>query len=235
MEYSQYASLPDEERKRVGHPIFTLAWFDPEEIVKLSKQSWLTQLRDQLNRGGKITLSLGVFKYEQTGVNERNQTLSATEFAQELFQKTTPLTVSSFQKLLDESIRKAEDRFFEPSLIVVDGELELPMSMSFTIDALFKLIATRLGYSISGNLARQIMLHPWCESVHNQLYSLAGLIEGGISLDYLKRCFEPPRDAAITAFAGKDYAKAFVFGVDAGGKRVRSSASICQQIRWVRF
>jgi hypothetical protein len=54
-----------EDRVALGKKVLTARWWDSLKVRALSKQTWFSDLRRDLNHAGKVTFDLGLFKYER--------------------------------------------------------------------------------------------------------------------------------------------------------------------------
>lgn len=85
IDYLDYLCLSALDKEKLPEPTVSVFWVDIEGLEQLSNQSWLTWLRDDLNAGGKFTLNLGVFKYEQSGRSKSFTKSDAEELARDLY------------------------------------------------------------------------------------------------------------------------------------------------------
>jgi hypothetical protein len=63
--FGEILRMTPDERHALGEPILTVRWADPTEVDALTAQSWFGRLRTDLNEAGKLSVNLGVLKYEQ--------------------------------------------------------------------------------------------------------------------------------------------------------------------------
>ena len=118
--YSGYLALSETQRKTLPEPLLTVRWVDYEEVPALTKQTWFSRLRDELNLAGKVTFNLGFFSYEQAGVAKEIGPKESFDIVRDIFKKTEPVTVNDYKSLLSEISRQP---VFEPKLVIIDGEL----------------------------------------------------------------------------------------------------------------
>lgn len=203
---SSGATIPDGFQS-----MMTLLWYDHEEMATLQCQSWFEKLRKQFNAAAKITLDLGLFKYEQQGAEKDFSKEDAAVLARNVLQSTSPLAVDSFSKLVGQSVEKAQGALFQPSLVAIEGHLEVPLHRKYILDALFKRLATDLGYSVEGRLKAPIHSDHFM-LIHDKLVELGSRLYGNdANVGYLKHNFDPEKDEADTiTFRGRRLLSGFI-------------------------
>lgn len=216
MDYKYYVTLSDKEKDKYPKPMLTLKWFDPVEIYKLQKHSWFSQLRNDLNQKGKFSLNFGLFKYEQTGSDISGSKIDANEIVKTLFEKTTCLSLASFKSLLKDSISKGQGSFFEPSLVVLDGEINILLKTKYIVDRLFRLLAEQLGYRIDGSLLPTLYYDEKAIlKIKNSLTAFANLlIDEKIIDSILRKEFNPDSDLLNIIHGGKTFFHAIIVGMN---------------------
>jgi hypothetical protein len=115
----EYLALPMHARAQHATPLVTLRWVDSSEVAHLSSQSWFAKLRQDLNGSGKVTFTLGVFKYEQGGRQEAQTERELWSIARRAFEKATPLTGAQLAAQLEKATSQG---VFEPSLVMLEGD-----------------------------------------------------------------------------------------------------------------
>lgn len=140
--FADIIRMTPDERAGLGTKVLTTRWWDPLEVRALSKQSWFAGLRRDLNQSGKITLDLGVFKYEQGGSAEEPTESEVAKIVAQLFVKTEPSTNAELRQLLTKLIQRA---VFTPQFIMLEGELVLQLGERSYLDLTTTYVASILG------------------------------------------------------------------------------------------
>lgn len=70
MQFQEIGKLSPEEVEKLGNKLITPRWWDDAEFRALTRQTWFSKMRKELNQGGRITFNLGFLKYEQGGTSE---------------------------------------------------------------------------------------------------------------------------------------------------------------------
>lgn len=149
MEYMTYLSRSEKEKGLLLPPVLTVRWCEGDEIRDLHHQSWFSRLRDELNQGSKITVNLGAFKFEHAGVAKETEGLSPFALVRQIFSKTKPVGVAAFRSLLKSSLGDGET-VFEPSLVVIDGEMSFALDEVRLLELMLREIAERFGFRLEG-------------------------------------------------------------------------------------
>lgn len=150
MDYMTYLSRSEEGRELLPPPILTVRWCEGDQLRDLHHQSWFARLRGELNRGSKITVNLGAFKFEHAGVAKETESLPPFALARQIFSKTQPVGVAAFVSLLNSSLGGRESTVFEPSLVVIDGELSFVLDEVRLLELMLREIAERFGFRLEG-------------------------------------------------------------------------------------
>lgn len=140
MDYLDYLCLSALDKEKLPEPTVSVFWVDIEGLEQLSNQSWLTWLRDDLNAGGKFTLNLGVFKYEQSGRSKSFTKSDAEELARDLLCRWPPATFDQYQGQIVAAIRRP---MFEPFLVILEGLINVVFSNFEVVTVLQEYLASR--------------------------------------------------------------------------------------------
>ena len=140
--FAQIQKLPEQQRAAYGHPVLTVRWWDREEILALTKQSWFGTLRSDLSTGGKVTLNLGVFKFEQGGVAHELSQAELIKTVADLLERIEPMTSDEFQKALNRSVATSR---FESQLVVLQGEFRSRLSVRKSVELMLAHVADYIG------------------------------------------------------------------------------------------
>jgi hypothetical protein len=88
--FAEILRMKPEEREPLGRKVITVRWWEESEVRALTRQRWFDKVRADLNEAGKVTLNLGVLKYEQGGSgHDLSEAEQASEDRDEPFPKDT--------------------------------------------------------------------------------------------------------------------------------------------------
>lgn len=214
IEYLDYLCLSEKEKLAYPSPTITVFWTDIEEMSKLQKQKWLPALRDQLNRGGKITVNTLIFKYEQTGTGRNFGSEDAEKLALELFLKWKPASYAEYQQQIVDALNKPS---FSPFLVVLDGGINIVFS-TFEVIAVLKefLLTQKLSDSIPEFDVNQPRLSD--DDLHHYKAELMDITRRFLNDDEIKVLLKThlldQKGFKKLKYKGKEYALAILLGKD---------------------
>jgi hypothetical protein len=228
--YLDYLSLPNEEKSRFKM-LYTMTFVDTEEIAKIREQSWFQSLRDDLNKGGKISVNFLFAKYEQSGTQSEMSARDSFKLAEDIIRKAEILSVEDLCKHLDNKLKGSFGGFFEPSLVVVDGMLVMPFTKSYFFDSLMRTIGSRLGYRVEGSPIMSVVDN---SNLTKLLYQVYSEIYKESFNEYLKEHFDPARDLMHTRYFGRDYIQAYLLNPSKDHAKDRAPVQFetCCPISW---
>lgn len=217
LDYAEYLALPVKKREQYPKPVMTLGWYDRDALLEVTSQSWFGRLRQQLNDTGKVTINLGVFKYEQGGAKSEDSEQDIANLAKLLFEKAEYVTAPHFNVLLSDWIQRARGTFLEPSLVVIDGPLNVVFHVRHNIDTTFHLLAGQLGYKVEGPITQTILTEESLMRINGMLNEYIGdtysedmlneqIRTNAVSLDSFNKISHGGKDYAYAVMLGRDNA-----------------------------
>jgi hypothetical protein len=208
--YTEYLALSEDERTSFPPPFLTLRWWDNREIPLLTNQSWFSQLRDQLNRGGKVSINLGILKYEQAAVTKDPGPRECAEIVRSLFEDTPPLTVKDVQKRLVETTKA---RVFEPSFVVLDGELIVEVLPQRLVLLMLEEVADAFGLEVKAKESARLIPPQLAGECFSLLRDLCRSI-GKNPQEGINTWVRDPVNVAQRRFRGQSLARGHLLGMD---------------------
>jgi hypothetical protein len=214
IQYLDYLCLSDKDKLAYPSPTITVFWTDVGEMSNLQKQKWLPTLRDQLNRGGKITVNTLVFKYEQKGIGRSFGPQDAEKLARELFQKWKPASYPEYQQQIVNAIKKPS---FSPFLVVLDGGINVVFSTFEVIAVLKEFLLTQ---ALVDSIPEFDVSHPRLsdDDLHRHKAELMNITRRFLNDEEIKVLLKSRlldrKGFKKLKYKGKEYALAILLGKD---------------------
>ena len=212
LDYKHYRALSESEREgmKLPPPFLTVRWWDPLAVAELRTQSWFGRLREDLNKGGKVKLTLGVWQYEQEGTRESTPDRRLPPELNKLFEEAAIVTVTDTRKLLECCMR---ERVFTKTLVLLDGELVLPLSLERLCRLGLREAASACGCELT--LKPDALDRAIAPEILNELFELAMKI--GKSFNLVNEWRSSPENLTQIRVDGERHVLAHLMGLDERG------------------
>lgn len=208
MNFREILNLPESEQAKIGNKVITPRWWDDSEIRALARQTWFNRARADLNKNGRISVNLGVLKFELGGSSEESEDMTdadAYDTAVAMLSTETPASGEDLRELQKEA---TAGKVFQPRFVVLEGELAFELSSQRLIELMLGYSADHLGMDLTPRKSGRALPDDELRRVAANVEKLYRALGGHD--DALGRWLTNPDNLKTLRFKGQDYVRSIL-------------------------